>query len=198
MAVQPQSPEAEPLASPTAVASAPAAPAPAPGGPVVELTGHRVAPRPSADVQAAILPHQLHELDQVVEIARLSELLVEKDARIALLERGIARWRERALSEVDARTASEQRAFEHERELVAVLHQQLTTIDLAEQTAHAALARNDELQARLDDQMAAIESSEQTAQAALARMHELQGRIDDLEEQLRRATRRWWRRHRTA
>lgn len=202
MAVQPQSPEAEPLAPETAAASPPAAPPPTPGGPVVELVGRRIASAPSTaltpDIGAAVLPHQLHELDQVVEIARLSELLVEKDARIALLERGIARWRERALNEVDARSASEQRGYERERELVAVIHQQLTTIELAEQTAQAALTRNDELQARLDDQMAAIESSEQTAQAAIARMHELQGRIDELEEQLRRATRRWWRRQRAA
>ena len=129
----------------------------------------------------------------MLEIAHLSELLVEKDARIALLERGIADWRERAQAEIAARMAAARLAYERERELVAVIHRQINLLEQAEITSQAALARNDELQARLDDQFAAIESSEQTSQAAVARMHELQLRIDELEDLLRHP-RRWWRR----
>ena len=164
---------------------------------VVELVGRRVAPpmfgATGNGVHEAVLSHQLHEIDQVLEIAHLSELLVEKDARIALLERGIADWRERAQVEIAARMAAARLAHDRERELVAVIHHQINGLEQAEVTSQAALARNDELQARLDDQFAAIESSEQTSQAAVARMHELQLRIDDLEDLLRRP-RRWWRR----
>jgi chromosome segregation ATPase len=166
--------------------------APPPDGPVVELVGHR------ADLVAldsAVLPHQLHEIDQVLEIARLSELLVEKDARIALLERGIAEWRERAHAETSARLTAERESYEREHQLIGIIHRQLGALEGAESVAQAALARNDELQARLDDQLAAIETSEQTSQAAVARMHELQGLIEELEEKLRRRSRRWWRRH---
>jgi hypothetical protein len=206
MAVQPQSAEATRLAPQKPALGPPEAP-PAPAeAPVVELMGRRVAPAPTASRGVAatfpdgpgVLPHQLHELDQVVEIARLSELLVEKDGRIALLERGIAGWRERAQAAVGARAAAERLAFERERELVGVIHQQLNALEIAETNVQSALSRNDELQSRLDDQVAAIESSEQTSQAALARMHELQARVDELDDQLRRSARRWWRRRRAA
>lgn len=170
----------------------PPPPAPADGR-AVEVVGRRVALLDPA-LEGAVLPHQLHQIDQVVEIARLGELLVEKDARIALLERGLGEWRERAHVEAAVRETSERDAYEREHELIGVIHKQLTAIESAERNTETALARNDELQARLDDQYAALESSEQTSQAALARMHELQARIDDLEELLRRKPRRWWRR----
>jgi chromosome segregation ATPase len=166
---------------------------PVPGGGAVEVVGRRVAILDPA-VEGAVLPHQLHQIDQVVEIARLGELLVEKEARIALLERGLGEWRERAHIETAVREASEKAAYEREHELIGVIHQQLMAIESAERNTEAALARNDELQARLDDQFAALESSEQTSQAALARMHELQARIDELDDLLRRKSRRWWRR----
>jgi hypothetical protein len=173
---------------------------PLPPPPHVEVVGRRVGPAttprtsgpPARVMDAAVLNHQLHEIDQVVEIARLSELVAEKDARILLLERGIADWRERARAEASGRAAAERRAFDRERDLIGVIHKQLSTIDAAETTSHTALARNDELQARIDLQIATIESSEQTSQAALARMFELQARIDDLDEQLRLRLRRWW------
>jgi len=200
MAVQAHPTEAERLSPERPSLSPPAAPPPPPDGPIVELVGRRATTVVPHGVElaldAAVLPHQLHEIDQVVEIARLSELLVEKDARIALLERGISQWRDQARVEIAERKAAEQLGFARERELVGVIHQQLTTAELAEKNAEAALARNDELQARLDDQAAAVESSEQTSQAALARMHELQARIDELEELLHRKSRHWWRRHR--
>ncbi len=178
----PPSPAALPSASP-------------PAGGHVEVVGRRV-PVLDPAVEGAVLPHQLHQIDQVVEIARLGELLVEKDARIALLERGLGEWRERAHVEVAVRESAEKATYEREHELIGVIHQQLMTIESAERNTEAALARNDELQARLDDQYAALESSEQTSQAALARMHELQARIDDLEDLLHRRSRRWWRRRR--
>src|ERR1035438_3282427 len=66
--------------------AAPPAP-PALDVPVVELIGHPTAPRRFASrtaietaVESAVLPHQLHEIDQIIEMARLGELLVEKDA----------------------------------------------------------------------------------------------------------------------
>ena len=202
MAVQPRPPEAVSLPAERPVSGPTAAPPFPPAGPVVELTGRRVGGavhskqrlEVATAVETAVLPHQLHELDQVVEIARLCELLVEKDARIALLERGIGTWRDRLQTEMSDRRTAEHLAFERERELVGVIHQQLTTIDEATANAKVALTLNDELQARLDDQAAAVQSSEQTSQSALARMYELQARIDELEEQLRRASRRWWRR----
>jgi polyhydroxyalkanoate synthesis regulator phasin len=167
----------------------------------VELVGRptatpRFVAQPSLEsaIESAVLPHQLHEIDQVVEIARLSELLVEKDARIALLERGLADWRERARVEMEAHAGVERMAFDRERDLIGVIHQQISAIDAAEATAREAFAQADELRARLDDQMALVEDAEQSTQAALARMHELQARIDELEERLRQRARHWWRR----
>ena len=189
--------------SPPAAFLAPPPPPPALDGPVVELRGRPVAPPLTSPrlvlenaVESAILPHQLHELDQVVEIARLAELLVEKDARIALLERGLADWRERAQREIDARAAAERLAFERERELIGVIHQQLAVIESAEEGSKSAFAQADELGARLDEQAALVECAEENTQAALARMHELQSRIDELEDRLRRKARHWWSRRR--
>ena len=168
-------------------------------GPVVELIGHPTAPpryaaRTALDsaVESAVLTHQLHEIDQVVEIARLGELLVEKDARIALLERGLADWRERARVEVEAHAAAERVAFERERDLVGVIHQQISAIESAEETTRQAFGQADELRAELDQQMVLVDSAEQSTQAALARMQELQMRLDELEERLRQRARHWW------
>jgi peptidoglycan hydrolase CwlO-like protein len=167
----------------------------------VELVGRptatpRFVAQPSVQgaVESAVLPHQLHEIDQVVEIARLCELLVEKDARISLLERGLAEWRERARVEIQAHAGAEQLAFERERDLIGVIHQQISTIDTAEASTQEAFAQADELRARLDEQMGLVEDAEQNTQAALARMYELQARIDELEERLRQGARHWWRR----
>ena len=207
MAVQAHAPESGGIApegpalndSPPAVFLAPPPPPPPVDGPVVELRGRPIAPPRTSSrlvlenaVESAVLPHQLHELDQVVEIARLAELLVEKDARIALLERGLADWRERAHREIDARAAAERLAFERERDLIGVIHQQLAAIESAEEGSKAAFAQADELGARLDEQVALVESAEENTQAALARMHELQARIDELEDRLRRKARHWW------
>ena len=170
MAVQARPPESLGLA----YARPPQAPA---DGPVVELLGRRIYPaaQPADDaarfaidqaVDAAILPHQLHEIDQVLEIARLHELRVEKDSRISVLERGLVQWRERARLEGEARMASEQLAHEREHELIRVLHQQIMVID----------------------------SAEQGNQLALGRIHELEYTIDELEERLRRRSWRLWRR----
>ncbi len=186
--------------SPTAYLSARPQP-PAVDGAVVELVGRPTAtprfvaqPSVAGAVESAVLPHQLHEIDQVVEIARLAELLIEKDARIALLERGLAEWRERARVEIEAHAGAERIAFERERDLVGVIHQQITAIEIAEATTREAFLQADELRARLDDQTALVEDAEQNTQAALARMHELQARIDELEERLRQRARHWWRR----
>ena len=180
--------------------AAPPAP-PALDGPVVELIGHPTAPRRFASrtaietaVESAVLPHQLHEIDQIIEMARLGELLVEKDARVALLERGLADWRERARLEIDARAAAESLAFERERDLIGVIHQQISAIESAEESTREAFVQADELRARLDEQMALAADAEQNTQSALARMYELQGRIDELEDRLRQRARRWWRR----
>jgi chromosome segregation ATPase len=169
-------------------------------GGVVELIGRPTAsPRFASQVaidsavESAVLPHQLHEIDQVVELARLAELLVEKDARIALLERGLAGWRERARVERDAHVSAERLAFERERELIGVIHQQISAIENAETTSRQAFAHTDELRVRLDEQTALVSSAEQNTQAALARMQELQTKIDELEARLRqRARRHWW------
>lgn len=176
-------------------------PPPQPAGPVVELVGRPTAPPKTPRhaaidnaIAAAILPHQIHQIDQVVEIARLAELLVEKDARIALLERGLSEWRERAQLEVDARSSADRLSYERERELVGVIHQQITAIENAEESTRCAFALSDELRARIDEQTRLVESAEQNTQSALARMHELQARIDELEDLLRQRSRRWWRR----
>jgi chromosome segregation ATPase len=178
-----------------------AAPPPPPpvDGDVVELIGRpttlpRSATRTAIDsaVESAVLPHQLHEIDQVVEIARLGELLVEKDARIALLERGLADWRERARVEREAHAGAERLAFERERDLVGVIHQQISAIESAEESTQQAFGQADELRARLDEQTGLVESAEQSTMVALARMQELQMRIDELEERLRQRARHWW------
>ena len=185
---------------PRAFSSAPPAP-PAVDGPVVELIGRpttqpRVGLRGviEAAVDEAVLPHQLHEIDQVIELAQLGELLIEKDARVALLERGLADWRERARLEIEARAAAERVAFERERDLIGVIHQQISAIESAEESTREAFAQADELRARLDEQMTLVDDAQQNTQSALARMHELQMRIDELEDQLRQRARRWWRR----
>jgi hypothetical protein len=176
MAVQARPPESLGLAFPRPP-QAPAAPPGSPDGPALELLGRRIYPvAPPADeaaqlaidqaVDAAILPHQLHEIDQVLEIARLHELRVEKDSRIAVLERGLVQWRERARIEAEARMASEQLAHERETELIRVLHQQIMVID----------------------------SAEQGKQLAHARVQELELTIGELEDRLRRRTWRHWRR----
>ena len=144
--------------------------------------------------ESRALPHQLHEIDQVIEMARLGELLVEKDARVALLERGLADWRERARLEIDAREAAERLAFERERDLIGVIHQQISAIESAEESTREAFAQADELRARFDEQTVLVQDAEQNTQSALARMHELQTRIDELEDLLRQRARRWWRR----
>ena len=171
-------------------------------GDVVELIGHPMSPprfatRTAIDsaVETAVLPHQLHEIDQVVEIARLVELLVEKDARIALLERGLADWRERARLEMEAHAGAERLAFERERDLVGVIHQQIAAIESAEESTQQAFAQADELRTRLDEQTALVDTAEQSTLAALARMQELQTRIDELEDRLRQRARHWWSRH---
>ena len=70
--------------SPPEAFLAPPPPPPAVKGGVVELIGRPTAsPRFASQVaidsavESAVLPHQLHEIDQVVELARLAELLVE-------------------------------------------------------------------------------------------------------------------------
>jgi hypothetical protein len=175
MAVQARPPESLGLAYPRPP-QAPAAPPGSPDGPPLELLGHIVHPTAPLDeeaqlaidraVGAAILPHQFHEIDQVLEIARLHELRVEKDSRIAVLERGLVQWRERARQEAEARLASEQLAHERETELIRVLHQQIIVRD----------------------------SAEQGHQLALARMQGLELTIAQLEERLRRRTWHHWRR----
>jgi len=195
-------PEGPALSEPPPTAFLPAHPQTPPlGGAVVELVGRptatpRFVAQPSIEsaVESAVLPHQLHEIDQVIEIARLSELLVEKDARISLLERGVAEWRERARVEIEAHSGAERLAFERERDLVGVIHQQISAIDSAEATTREAFVQADELRARLDEQMTLVEDAEHNTQAALARLHELQSRIDELEERLRQRARHWWRR----
>ena len=209
MAVQAHAPASEGLrpqgpalneSPPRAFSTTPPPPA-AVDGPVVELIGHPTTlPRiPSltaieAAVESAVLPHQLHEIDQVVELAQLGELLVEKDARVALLERGLADWRERARLEIEARAAAERVAFERERDMIGVIHQHISAIESAEESTREAFAQADELRARLDEQMTLTEDAEANTQSALARMHELQMRIDELDDQLRQRARRWWRR----
>jgi chromosome segregation ATPase len=165
----------------------------------VELIGRPTAPprlEPRTAVQsavdAAVLRHQLHEIDQVIEIARLGELLLEKDARISLLERGLADWRERAQTERDAHAGADRLAFERERDLVGVIHQQISAVEAAEQSTQEAFAQADELRARLDEQTALASSAEESTQVALARMQELMGRIDELEARLRKRARHWW------
>src|ERR1035441_2601329 len=164
MAVQAHAPASEGLrpqgpalneSPPRDFSVAPPAP-PAVDGPVVELIGHpttapRIASRTAIDaaVDQAVLPHQLHEIDQIIELAQLGELLVEKDARVALLERGLADWRERARLEIDARAAAERVAFERERDLIGVIHQQISAIESAEESTREAFAQADELRARL-------------------------------------------------
>jgi hypothetical protein len=209
MAVQAHAPASEGLrpqvpalneSPPRAFNAAPPAP-PLVDDPVVELIGHPAAPPRFASrtaieaaVDEAVLPHQLHEIDQVIELAQLAELLVEKDARVALLERGLADWRERARLEIEARAAAERLAFERERDLIGVIHQQISAIESAEESTREAFAQADELRARFDEQMTLVEDAEQNTQSALARMHDLQGRIDELEERLRQTARHWWRR----
>jgi hypothetical protein len=209
MAVQANAPASEGLRpqgpalseSPTRAFDAEPPAPPALDGPVVELIGHPTAPPRFASrtaieaaVEAAVLPHQLHEIDQVIEVAQLGELLIEKDARVALLERGLADWRERARLEIEARAAAERLAFERERDLIGVIHQQISAIESAEESTREAFVQADELRARLDEQMALVDGAEQNTQTALARMHELQMRIDELEAELRQRARRWWRR----
>ncbi|MGA9114981.1 MAG: hypothetical protein WB802_14465 [Candidatus Dormiibacterota bacterium] len=208
MALQADAPESEGLRpkgpalserpSETYLTAAPPPPPPVDGD-VVELIGHPMSPprfatRTAIDsaVESAVLPHQLHEIDQVVEIARLGELLVEKDARIALLERGLADWRERARLEMDAHAGAERLAFERERDLVGVIHQQIATIESAEESTQQAFTQADELRTRLDEQTALVDSAQQSTMVALARMQELQMRIDELEDRLRQRARHWW------
>ena len=209
MAVQANAPASEGLrpqgpalngSPPRAFSAAPPAP-PAVDGPVVELIGHPITHPPvdqrtaiEAAVDQAVLPQQLHEIDQVIELAQLGELLVEKDARVALLERGLADWRERARLEIEARAAAEHLAFERERDLVGVIHQQISAIESAEESTREAFAQADELRARLDEQTSLAEDAQRNTESALARMGELQLRIDQLEDQLRQRARRWWRR----
>jgi hypothetical protein len=207
MAVQAHAPVSEGLrpqgpalngSPPRAFSAAPPAP-PAVDGPVVELIGHpttqpRVDSRSAieAAVDQAVLPHQLHEIDQIIELAQLGELLVEKDARVALLERGLADWRERARLEIEARAAAERLAFERERDLIGVIHQQISAIESAEESTREAFAQADELRARLDEHMTMVVDAEQNTQSALARMHELQARIDELDDRLHQRARHWW------
>ncbi len=195
-------PEGSALSEPSPTAFLTARPQPPPlDGAVVELVGRptatpRFVPQPSFQgaVESAVLPHQLHEIDQVIEIARLAELLVEKDARISLLERGLAEWRERARVEIEAHAGAERLAFERERDLVGVIHQQISAIESAEASTREAFVQADELRVRLDEQTALVEDAEINTQTALARMRELQTSIDELEERLRQRARRWWRR----
>jgi hypothetical protein len=199
--LRPKGPALSERPSETYLTSAPPPP-PSVDGDVVELIGHpmtspRFATRTAIDsaVETAVLPHQLHEIDQVVEIARLVELLVEKDARIALLERGLADWRERARLEVEAHAGAERIAYERESDLVGVIHQQIAAIESAEESTQQAFAQADELRTRLDEQTALVDTAEQSTMAALARMQELQTRIDELEDRLRQRARHWWSRH---
>jgi hypothetical protein len=175
MAAQPRAPEAEELSTERLHPTPTAAPAPAPGdGAVVELVGRKVGTISDVDpqlafenaVEAALLPHQLHAIDNIVEIAHLQELTQEKDARIALLVMGIAQWRERAIVESDARRREQQAAHERERDLIRVIHQQ----------------------------MAIVDSAEQSSQGAQARIRELEASIDALELRLQQRSRRWWQR----
>lgn len=143
------------------------------GGPTIEVVGRLTDP---GDIQQhialemavaeAVLPHQLHEIDTLVEIAHLEELVEEKESRITLLTAGIGQWRERALSEADARRSEHADAHDRERDLIRVIHGQMTTIDTAEQTTLAAQMR----------------------------VRELEGKLDEVEVAPRRRTRLWWRR----
>ncbi|MGI8846664.1 MAG: hypothetical protein ACR2GX_00125 [Candidatus Dormibacteria bacterium] len=143
------------------------------GGPTIEVVGRLTDP---GDIQQhialemavaeAVLPHQLHEIDTLVEIAHLEALVDEKESRITLLNAGIGQWRERAMSEADARRREHADAHDRERDLIRVIHGQMTTIDTAEQTTLAAQMR----------------------------VRELEGKLDEVDVAPRRRTRRWWRR----
>jgi hypothetical protein len=79
---------------------------------------------------------RLLAMDNLVDLIGLRETLAEKEALIAILEKDLSTWRERALNEACARKADSALAFDRERELVRVLHRQLTENDvLLEQIA---------------------------------------------------------------
>ena len=154
-------------------------------GPTIEVVGRRVDPFAEAKqrialemaVAEAILPHQLHEIDAVVEIAHVKQLLDEKDARISFMSLGIAQWRERAIAESDARRREQQVAHERERDLVRVIHKQMSAVDSA-----------------VRETIVLRRAARHANAAAQARVSELEGQIDELQEQLHAQfrPRRWW------
>lgn len=161
MAVQPRPPQPETLGEQQLkeVLTAPPPPPPPVNGGVVELLGRRtdsITPTGAqvafeSALEAAVLPHQLHEIDNVVEIAHLQELTAEKDNRIALLTLGISQWRERAIAEADARRREQHAGHERERDLIRVIHQQLSTVDSAEQSAQRGQNRVRYLEEKIDE-----------------------------------------------
>ena len=150
-----------------------------PSGPTVEVVGRKTDPFARAKQQIAlemavaeaVLPHQLHEVDAVVEMAHLQALLDEKDSRIGLLTMGLAQWRERALAESDSRRSEQVQAHGRERDLVRVIHQQMGTIE------------------RLTD---ALDTAEQNLAAEQLRVSGLEIRLEGYHSRDQR--RRWWRR----
>lgn len=150
-------------------------------GPTVEVIGRRVDPFAIAKqrialemaVAEAVLPHQLHEIDTVVEIAHLQELLDEKESRVSLLSMGIAQWRERAVAESDARRREQRSAHDRERDLVRVIHQQMITIE---------------------QQSQALETAEQNVTDAHLKIREMEIRIDGLRIQASQRRKHWWQR----
>jgi hypothetical protein len=151
--------------------------APEPSGPTVEVVGRREDPFARAKQQIAlemavaeaVLPHQIHEVDAVVEMAHLEELLGEKESRISLLTMGIAQWRERAISESDARRSDGAQAHARERDLVRVIHQQMGSIETLTN---------------------ALETAEQTLASEQLKVHALEIRLQGYVAREQR--RRWW------
>lgn len=169
-------------------------------GPTVELVGRKIDPFAVEKEQIAIdmavaealLPHQLHEIDQVIEMAHLKEMIGEKEARISFLTMGLEHWRTAAQLEAETRRTESAQAFTRERELVGILHEHIQRIDLLGQTIDEQAKTITVLTQTVDEQLGIIEVAQTNARQSSMRVMELEGRLDDLDEKLRAKSRRWW------
>jgi hypothetical protein len=101
---------------------------------IIELVGTRTdtlaKPATVADTPV-ILSLQLLAIDNFVEMIRLRTEIAEKDRRIGTLTVGLRTWRERAGMEQATRRRDLAEAYDREREVISLLHQQMQVADTA-------------------------------------------------------------------
>ncbi|MBV9100967.1 MAG: hypothetical protein JOZ46_07735 [Candidatus Dormibacteraeota bacterium] len=108
-------------------------------GRAIKGAGTQLAPsngQSEATAEETMRALRLLALDNLIDLVQLRETLAEREAQVHILEAEVASWRQRALSETVARKTDASEAYARQRELVTVLHRQLT--------------QNDELQAQLE------------------------------------------------